>query len=634
MKTRNLYTTLSLSLSLFFAGAAHAGEGALALTTDPKEAEIYIDGQLKANSTPVILKLPEGKHQIEIKTPGKRPEQLEVLITNDAVISKKVTLTDLPPPSASPPAEAPFFAGAAHAGEGALALTTDPKEAEIYIDGQLKANSTPVILKLPEGKHQIEIKTPGKRPEQLEVLITNDAVLSKKVTLTDLSPSSASPPTEAPLGIPSLLKPTRDSFETAEEFQQRRRSLLQAFNTAVEKHDPRYQAGLASLNKGGYNIDTGEFPLRVQWQPWAKAFELPEPNYLKVGRDEATALWQEGEQKLVFLYLKSVANQAKIKQPVLVGLGREWPLAGAFLPTRQYATFSLDEGYGGRVVFSPDGKLLASGDGSMVKIWKVGTGQEAQRIDNTAKVESLAFFPDSQWLVVGGGNTLKFWEVATGKQPYAGLATTVNSVAVHPDGMMLAVAESDGGIKLLQKVSNNMGLFTTIKNLTGHGNSVQEVTFSPDGTQLASASQDKSLKIWEVQSGRLLQDLRGHHQGHWYWYGDKGYVHSVAFSPDGKLLASASSDLTIKLWEVSTGKELRTLRGHEDTVYSVTFHPNGKLLASASEDHTVRLWEVSTGKELQTLKGHEEAVTAVTFSPDGQLLVSGGRDKTIRWWGP
>jgi len=527
-----------------------------------------------------------------------------------------------------------LFSGAIQAGEGVLALTTEPKEADIYVDGQLTANTTPIIFKLPEGKHQIEIKTPGKRNEQLEVLITNDAIISKKVTLADLPPPSASS-LPAPPAIPAMLNPTRDSFETAEEFQQRRRQLLKTFNEAVAKHDPGYQAGLVLLNKAAYNIDTGEFPFRIQWQPWAKAFGLTEQNYLQVGRDEAKILWQEGEQKSVYLSMKLVVNQAQVKPPVLVGAGREWTLAGTLLPTKWYATVSLDTGYGGRVVFSPDGALLALGDGSLVKVFEVETGQQIQRLNNTAPVESLAFFPNGQWLVAGGGNTLKFWDVQTGKPPYASLAAAVNSVALNPDGTLLAVGEDEGGVKLLLEViKNERRFFTTIKNLTGHDNSVQEVTFSSDGTLLASASQDKSLKVWQVKSGRLLQDLRGHEKGSWYYYGGTGEVYSVAFSPDGKLLASGSSDLTIKFWEVSTGSELRTLKGHEGTVYSVAFHPSGKVLASASEDKTIKLWEVSTGKELQTLKGHEDAVTAVTFSPDGQLLVSGSRDKTIRWWGP
>jgi formylglycine-generating enzyme required for sulfatase activity len=98
MKTLNLYSIFALSLSLLFSGAIHAGEGVLALTTDPRDADVYVDGQLKVNTTPVIFRLSEGKHQIEIKVPGKRPERLDVLIANDAIISKKVTLRDIVQP--------------------------------------------------------------------------------------------------------------------------------------------------------------------------------------------------------------------------------------------------------------------------------------------------------------------------------------------------------------------------------------------------------------------------------------------------------------------------------------------------------------------------------------------------------
>ncbi len=97
MKTRHLYPTLSLSLNLLFASATYAGEGVLALTTDPQDADIYVDGQLKVNTTPAIFRLSEGKHQIEIKAPKKHPKRLDVLIASDVIISKKVTLVDATP---------------------------------------------------------------------------------------------------------------------------------------------------------------------------------------------------------------------------------------------------------------------------------------------------------------------------------------------------------------------------------------------------------------------------------------------------------------------------------------------------------------------------------------------------------
>ncbi len=157
--------------------------------------------------------------------------------------------------------------------------------------------------------------------------------------------------------------------------------------------------------------------------------------------------------------------------------------------------------------------------------------------------------------------------------------------------------------------------------LSGHTAPVISVAFSPDGKTLASASGDSTVKLWDVSTRQELATLNEH----------KDSVHSVAFSPDGKTLASASGDSTVKLWDVSTRQELATLNEHKDSVHSVAFSPDGKTLASASRDNTVKLWDVSTRQELATLKGHT-AVSSVAFSPDGKTLASAGEDNTVRLW--
>ncbi len=156
-----------------------------------------------------------------------------------------------------------------------------------------------------------------------------------------------------------------------------------------------------------------------------------------------------------------------------------------------------------------------------------------------------------------------------------------------------------------------------------------EVAFSPDGKRLASTSgdnKDRSIKLWDTSTGEELLTLQGHE--------DSLGLSPLSFSPDGKRLASADNrDSTVKLWDASTGKELLTLQGHTGAVSSVSFSPDGKRLASGSYDKTIKIWDTSTGEELLTLHGHTGGITSMSFSPDGKRLASASRGEGgIRLW--
>lgn len=158
--------------------------------------------------------------------------------------------------------------------------------------------------------------------------------------------------------------------------------------------------------------------------------------------------------------------------------------------------------------------------------------------------------------------------------------------------------------------------------LRGHASSINSMAFSPDGQMLASGSADKTIRIWKLDSAVVRYTLSGH----------LSLVDALAFSPDGRILASGSWDYTIKIWNLETGELIRPLCLHSGWIKSVAISPDGQTLVSGSADRTIKIWNLNTGEVQKTLSGHSSAVHCLAISPDGQILASGSADKTIKIW--
>lgn len=293
-----------------------------------------------------------------------------------------------------------------------------------------------------------------------------------------------------------------------------------------------------------------------------------------------------------------------------------------------------------RATFSPDGRLLATvgGDDGTVKLWDLQSRPAVLRRQFKTfrrPYPRIFFTPDGTTLIAGADdNTVRLWDIRSGQQaPPADRTVPIHAAGpmeLSPDGNTLAVcaAGPDGGLVTLWDIR-----FGNVKrlpiSLPPVGGLVESVAFSPDGRMIATGA-GRALILWEARAGRVLRTLRGH----------EGVISSLAFSPDGRLLASSGLDATIRLWDPESARPLAPLQGHTGRVTSIAFSPNGATLASGSRDKTTRLWDIDVKRIRATVRERSEAeilasgsdsVGAVAFSPDGKLLAE-VRAKTVSLW--
>jgi serine/threonine protein kinase len=308
-------------------------------------------------------------------------------------------------------------------------------------------------------------------------------------------------------------------------------------------------------------------------------------------------------------------------------------LSGAKNAESELAVFREHQAWVRGVGVSSDGRFaISAGDDRQALVWDLSTFRPVRALTgHGAAIMSAVFSPDGRRALTGSWDaTARLWDLASAKEVrrFVGGWTAVKSVGFSPDGTYLVLSADDKQLHVFETETGRLMI-----SMPGHTDTIQSVVFSPEGRRLVSGGDDSTVRIWDLDAGKEATCFRGH--------GDS--VTCVAFAPNGRWALSGSSDNTARMWDVQTGKELRNFKGHSNWVNAVAFSPRALQILTGSggeivnnkfahgSDMSVRLWDLQTEKELFRYGGHEASVTCVAFASDGKRAVSGGLDNTVRY---
>ena len=287
---------------------------------------------------------------------------------------------------------------------------------------------------------------------------------------------------------------------------------------------------------------------------------------------------------------------------------------------------SEDPDYVQAIAFSPDSRTLASGGYSsndVIRLWDTGTGKRRGTLDAYEEILALAFSPDGTMLASSGGGPdypIQLWSLKKRQlqDTLFGHTSWTFAITFSADGKTLISGSEDRTVRLWDVQSGELKCI-----LEEHGDDVNSVALSPGGGTLASGSDDGTIQLWDMHTGAMLATLKGPAKF-------PKRVNALAFSPDGQILASATAE-QIQLWDTHTKQLSGVLDGHTRDVTDILFSPDGRTIASASWDWTLRLWETSTRRPRKIFGKHTNSINTVAFSPDGKTIASASRGLIYLW---
>lgn len=311
------------------------------------------------------------------------------------------------------------------------------------------------------------------------------------------------------------------------------------------------------------------------------------------------------------------------------------PTSAAPTVTKALVTYTGHTGPAIGVTWSPDGKKLAScGNDGTIQVWNAQTGKTLWKVSISQYAFAVAWSPDGKKIAGGGGDgSVTILDASNGKQlaVYIKQIGAIEGLAWSPDSTRLVSGSQDKTADILNVQTGKLMI-----SYTGHTDGVERVAWSPDGSKIASASHDGTVQIWNASNGQHLLTYNGNGAPVW----------EVAWSPNGQELVSSTGSAgayqpvlthnSIKVWNATTGQTRLTypVTSDQTNTYALAWSPDGKSIASAGDNEVVRVWDAETGKIILQYANHHDVIFKVAWSPDSSLIASASVDGTVQVWQP